>query len=68
MDTESANAFVRIIDKLCTPPVLAYPKFDPPFILTTDAPKVAFAAILSQVQNGLKRQIAYGFRQMNRAE
>jgi hypothetical protein len=33
--------------------VLAYPNFKLPFILTTDASKVAIAAILSQVQNGV---------------
>ena len=48
-----------IKDKLCTAPVLAYPNFDLPFILTTDASKVAVAAILSQVQSGVERPIAY---------
>jgi len=48
--------------------VLAYPNFDLPFILTTDASKVAVAAILSQVQNGLERPVAYESRQLNKAE
>jgi len=47
---------------------LAYPNFDLPFILTTDASKVAVAAILSQEQDGIERPIAYASRQMNRAE
>jgi len=34
-------------DRLRTTPVLAYPNFELPFILTTDASKVAIAAILS---------------------
>jgi len=55
-------------DKLCTMPVLAYPNFELPFILTTDASKIAVAAILSQVQNGVERPIAYASRQMNKAE
>jgi len=52
------KAFENIKDKLCTAPVLAYRNFDLPFILTTDASKVAVAAVLSQVQNGVKRPIA----------
>jgi hypothetical protein len=36
--------------------------------LTTDASKVAVAAILSQVQNGLERPVAYASRQLNKAE
>ena len=55
-------------DKLCTTPVLAYPNFELPFILTTDASKIAIAAILSQVQNGVERPIAYASRQMNKVE
>jgi len=55
-------------NRLCTTPVLAYPNFELPFILTTDASKVAVAAILSQVQDGVQRTIAYGSRQINKAE
>ena len=61
-------AFDALKLKLCTTPVLAYPNFDLPFILTTDASKVAVAAILSQVQNGLERPVAYESRQLNKAE
>ena len=52
---------------LCTSPVLAYPNFNLPFILTTDASKHAVAAVLSQVQDGAERPIAYASRQMNTA-
>jgi hypothetical protein len=55
-------------EKLCTIPVLAYPNFKLPFILNTDASKIAVTAILSQVQDGLERLIAYASRQMNKAE
>jgi len=47
---------------------LAYPNFDLPFILPTDASKVAVAAILSQEQDGIERPIAYASRQMNKVE
>jgi len=57
-----------IKDKLYTAPVLAYPNFDLPFILTTDASQVAVANILFQVQNGVERPIVYASRQMNRAK
>ena len=38
------------------------------FILTTDVSKTALGAILSQVQNGEERPIAYASRQTNKAE
>jgi len=41
--------------KLSTTPVLAFPDFSLPFILTTDASKLTVAAVLSQVQNGVQR-------------
>jgi len=62
------EAFDELKAKLCTTPVLAYPNFDLLFILTTDASKVAVAAILSQVQNGLERSVAYASRQLNKPE
>jgi hypothetical protein len=48
--------------------VLAYPNFKLPFILTTDPSKSAIAAILSQVQGGIERLIAFANRQLNSAE
>ena len=62
------QAFQSMKDKLCTTPVLAYPNFKLPFILATDASGVGVAAILSQVQNGQERVIAYASRQLNSAE
>jgi len=65
---QQQQAFRSIKDRLCTTPVLAYPNFVLPFILTTDASKVAIAAILSQVRDGKKRPIAYASRQLNTQE
>jgi len=62
------ESFEGLKDKLCTTQVIAYPNFELPFILTTDAFKLAVAAVLSQVQDGVERPIAYASRQMNRAE
>ena len=55
-------------DKLCTTPVMAYPNFKLPFILTCDASKLAVGAVLAQVQDGAERLIAYASRQLNTAE
>ena len=54
--------------RLCFTPVLVNPNFKLPFILTTDASKVAVDAISSQVQDGIERLIAYASRQLNSAE
>jgi hypothetical protein len=61
-------AFEALKCLLCSEHVLAYPDFNSQFILTTDASKVAVAAILSQVQDGIERPISYASRQMNKAE
>ena len=61
-------AFESLKIRLCSTPVLAYPNFKLPFILTTDDSKVAIAAILTQVQDGVERPIAYASRQQNSAE
>jgi len=42
--------------------------FELRFILTTDASKIAVAAILSQEQNDVERPIPYVSRQMNKVE
>lgn len=55
-------------ERFSATPVLAYPNFELPFILTTDASKVAVAVILSQVEDRVERPIAFASRQMNRAE
>ena len=48
------EAFEKLKARLCTIPVLAYPDFSQPFILTPDASKIAIAAVLSQAQEGVK--------------
>jgi hypothetical protein len=61
-------AFQAFKTALCSDQVLAYPDITQPFILTTDASKIAVAAILSQVQNGVERPICYASRQMSSTE
>ena len=65
---EQQEAFEKLKDRLCTTPVLAYPDFSQPFILTTDASKVAVAAVLSQLQEGGERTLAYASRQLTKTE
>jgi hypothetical protein len=60
------EAFEMLKYRLCTTPVLAYPNFSLPFILTTDASETAEGAILSQVQDGVERPISYASRQKNK--
>ena len=62
------TAFEALTCALCSEQFLAYPNFDSPFILTTDASKIAVAAILSQVHDGVERPISYASRQMNSTE
>jgi hypothetical protein len=61
-------AFDKLKQTLCSDQVLGYPDFTQPFILTTDASKIAVAAVLSQVQDGVERPLSYASRQMNTAE
>jgi hypothetical protein len=47
---------------------LAHPDFDAEFILSTDASKVALGAILSQIQDGVEKPLAFGSRQLSGSE
>ena len=55
-------------DCLTSPPILAYPQFDQPYVLHTDASKDGLGAILYQRQEGKVRVIAYASRTLNPAE
>ena len=65
-DQEVAFQFLR--DALTEPPVLAYPDYDKPYILETDASAYAAGYILSQKIDGKVRPIAYGGRRLNDAQ
>lgn len=53
------EAFAAIKEKLISAPILAPPDFNLEFTLQTDASDVAVAGILTQVQGGQERVIAY---------
>lgn len=65
---EHQRALERLINMLSNPPVLAYPDFDPPFVLHTDASEHGLGAVLHQRQGGKLRVIAYGSRTLTPAE
>ena len=65
---ECLNAFVSLKQKLTTPPILAYPQFNHPFIVATDASGTAIGAVLSQDVEGEEKVIAYWSQQLNKAE
>ena len=53
---------------LSTLPILAVPRTDLLFILDTDASDYGIGAVLSQIQEGIERVIAYYSRDLPKAE
>ena len=62
------EAFASIKRKLTNAPILAFPQLDEPFILDTDASDRGLGAVLSQVQGGNERVIAYAAGALSNAE
>ncbi|XP_076851923.1 heat shock 70 kDa protein 12B [Brachyhypopomus gauderio] len=61
-------AFRTLKQRLCSAPVLAYPSPTERFIVDTDASDHGLGAVLSQVQEGSERAIAYFSRRLDKAE
>lgn len=53
---------------LCSAPVVQYPQFNKPFIVTTDASQYASGYVVSQDEIGQDRPIAYSSRLLQPAE
>ena len=66
--SQCQQAFDQLKKLLVNPPILAYPQFDLPFVVHTDASDHAIGGVLSQVQDGKERVIAYWSRQLNKAQ
>ena len=65
---EQETAFVALKEKLTTAPVLGMPENAGQYILDTDASDVGLGAVLSQVQDGEERVIAYASRTLQKPE
>jgi hypothetical protein len=62
-------AFQELENRLISAPILAFPQADgSEFIVDTDASAYAIGAVLSQVQDGRERVIAYGSRCLDKPE
>lgn len=68
IDDNFKNAFERCKELLTTAPLLQYPDFNKPFILTTDASNFALGAVLSQGSPGQDKPVAYASRSLNDTE
>lgn len=60
--------FEELKDKLTSPLILAYPDFQKPFELHTDASISGLGAVLYQEQDGMKRVVAYASRSLTKSE
>ena len=65
---ECDDAFSLLKQKLTMSPIVAYPCFEQPFILATDASEFAVGSVLSQKIKGVERVISYWSCQLNKAE
>ena len=65
---EAGTAFIQLKRALSSAPVLGYLNSNGKFILDTDASNGGIGAVLSQLQDGQERVIAYFSRILNRAE
>ena len=57
-----------LLDSLTSPPVLAFPDFELPFLLNTDASADGLGAVLYQRQHGKLRVVAFGSRSLSPSE
>ena len=67
-DADAEESFNELKRKLTQSPILALPRQDGRFILDTDASDFAIGGVLSQVQDGFERVIAYGSRSLSKEE
>lgn len=67
-DASYKSAFEELKKIIASDQVLAYPDFDKPFILTTDASNFALGAVLSQMQEKVEKPIAFASRTLTKCE
>ncbi|MBJ5547129.1 Ty3/Gypsy family RNase HI domain-containing protein, partial [Salmonella enterica subsp. enterica serovar Derby] len=62
------EAFNKLKEALSSAPILAHPRPNQSFILDTDANNTGIGAVLSQVQDGQKKVIAYFSKSLSKPE
>ena len=65
---ECQEAFDKLKNHITSESILAFPDFNKPFVLATDASKLGIGACLSQVQDGEMKPIAFTGRGLSKAE
>ena len=65
---ECQKAFDSLKKAMTGPDVMAYPLNDGLFVLDTDASGTDIGAVLSQIQGGQERVVAYATRTLNKSE
>ena len=65
---ECAEALHILKEHLITAPILAYPQIEGQYVLDTDASGFALGAVLSQVQEGVERVVAYASKSLDKAQ
>ena len=65
---ECEIAFNTLKSAFISAPILAYPRDEGGYILDTDASNFAIGCVLSQVQDGVEKVIAYGSKALSKEE
>ena len=65
---ECEGAFNKLKMALISAPILAYPREDGSYIMDTDASNFAIGCVLSQIQDGEEKVIAYGSKALSKEE
>ena len=65
---ECDEAFNRLKQALSSAPILCYPRAEGQYILDTDASNYAVGCVLSQIQDGEEKVIAYGSKALKKPE
>jgi len=68
LTTQCEHAFNKLKHTLISSPILAMPNEKDPLLLDTDKCDVSIGAVLSQVQEGVERVIAYASRSLSKPE
>lgn len=65
---DAEEAFLKLKSILTSPNVLANPDFSSPFIIESDASDVAVGAVLVQVQNNIRKPIAFFSKKLSASQ